>query len=203
MTINLITNFIELMPQLTKNKLELFNDVLFVSNQFPLIIILTSTYRATATVVNKIIVSNTLVVCSVHNHSKHSNVIRNTFFQKKGAVELIKTMEHQTQDQIQSDVLSNEHNLSSIPISIYMDVGFKMEAQTSNEPKNLSAISRPTTLASNSVSLSAPKTPEFSISPAESLSKASSNEQMFSNSFMSTIYKAPHSASSLSVNFCK
>lgn len=64
------------------------------------------------------------------------------------------------------------------------------------------SINRPTTLTS-------PKPPEFSISPAESLSHSkasSSNEQMSSSGGHippSTSYKPPYSPSSLSVSFCK
>lgn len=66
------------------------------------------------------------------------------------------------------------------------------------------APARPTTLSTGKVNnkLNTPKTPEFSISPADSISKASSNEQLSSNMFLPKL-QTPRSPSSLSVNFCK
>jgi hypothetical protein len=67
------------------------------------------------------------------------------------------------------------------------------------------AISRPNTLFTSQLLVNSANPPEFSISPAETLSKASSSDNIFESSINSTFQvnqqKPPHSPTSLSVNF--
>lgn len=224
MTINEITNCVDLMSRSTKERIELFannkHDESNFANQLPSIIISSSTKRAnensTVTVVDELHHSSTGASISTPRHlsassqkpSKTQIVVLNN--QANSAGKRHSKMEPLPNFQTQATV---QVHLDGMPLPLPHNQtrcieGRHHDSDTLNctEADQRSIISRPTTLASASSSLSAAKPPEFSISPAESLSlsKASSNEQMSSSVFhLPSVYKGPHSPSNLSVNFCK
>ena len=221
MTINEIVNSLDLMSRATKDQIELINnkDVSSHSNQLPSIVISSSTSRCcqnAVTVVGDFVAHQSSDISPVHSPTKSStpvtshldsNMHSNSTSKHRPKLDS-QSRQVQTRPQIQLDGLAIPHNLAQVPVSIDVCLDDSLNhTQVSDEAEVLSAIiSRPTSLISkppNLVSLSAPKPPEFSISPAESLSKASSNEQMSSSAFHLPTYKSPHSPSSLSVNFCK
>lgn len=241
MTINEITNCVDLMSRVTKDRTELCKDGSSNSassssssqqqqQQLPSIVISTSTgnqasHNDTVTVVDK--VHKSLGACTVHNQIPSvASVVGEDHIT---TVKSISTamMEHHTDnntirilsDGQQFNLHNNNNGSTQIPICVD---GRNLEEERGcfdSSDENLdegNRITRPTTLTSTNLtaaaaaSLSAPKPPEFSISPAESLSKASSNElstnepnEMSSSAFLPHMYKTPHSPSSLSVNFCK
>lgn len=226
MTINEITNCVDLMSRSTKEGIELFanykHDESNIANQLPSIIISSSTKRANensaVTVVDELVVHHSSTGASISTPRRLS-----ASSQKAGKTHLVllnnqansADKRHSKMDpppncQTQATV---QVHLDGMPLPLPHNQtrcidGSHDDSDTLNctEAGPRGVISRPTTLASASSSLSAAKPPEFSISPAESLSlsKASSNEQMSSSVFhLPSVYKGPHSPSNLSVNFCK
>jgi len=222
MTINEISYSVDLMSRSTKDRNELHvnkKDVSNFSSQLPSIVISSSAKRVnqneTVTVVDELVVhhhpsSNASPSASgqqpssTSNHNNHTNCTG----KQRAKMEPMPNFQSQIEVHVDGTPESMSHNQMRVPVCI--DVSLEDSSNetlnSANEDNVRSTISRPTSLTSPAVTLNTPKPPEFSISPAESLSlsKASSNEQMSSSVFhLPAAYKSPHSPSSLSVNFCK
>lgn len=213
------------MSRTTKDRTEalLISKDVSSSQQLPSIVISSSTSQASHKA-SVIVVDSELV--EVHkplsvsptNSSQHDHPISNTVSKHRVApAKMESNCQTKGKQTATAPVASTitKPPLSAVKVPVCIDVHVD---ETSSNTENalqrcgqteVKSISRPTTLTSQSVSLSAPKPPEFSISPAESLSHSkasSSNEQMSSSGFHmppSTSYKPPYSPSSLSVSFCK
>lgn len=225
MTINELANNFDLMSRTTKDRIEtvIVNKDVSASQQLPSIVISSSTSRAShnaaVTVVDELVeVNRKPQSTSLTNSSQFDHPISNTGKHRVAPAKMEPKV-HLERKATATDAVSSASTIvqahsSSVVVPVCkVDVHFddtsssdaRHQKSCQSEGKS---ICRPTTLTSPSATLSASKPPEFSISPAESLSlskASSSNEQMSFNGFhkQSTSCKPPYSPSSLSVNFCK
>ena len=198
MTITQIDEFYDLMNQTSKEK-EYCTQNATTSN-VPSIVITSGKVAGKVTLVTAADVHHQQSVHTNTNQQSIPSATCSTGMNESSAFSSNKRSPKMNRDSVDQTPLSNS---TTVPICIehsINDATIKSPPSIELEPKQ--TLSRPTTLEPNQVLPSPSKPPELSISPADSLSKVSSNEQLSSNMFASK-FKTPHSPSSLSVNFCK
>lgn len=213
------------MSRTTKDRIEtvIVNKDVSTSQQLPSIVISSSTSRgshnAAVTVGEELVEVRKALSTSLTNSSQFDHPISNTGKHRVAPAKMEPTV-HLERKSTATDAAvlpastSKQAHSAAVVVPVCM-VDVHIEDNSMSDARHEyswqgegKSICRPTTLTSHSTTLSPSKPPEFSISPAESLSlskASSSNEQMSSSRFHapSTSYKPPYSPSSLSVNFCK